>query len=396
MKKKIAMLLALMMVLSLAACGESEAPMTVSTPAPAAEPVEVPAAPAEAPAAPELVDLPAEPDPLTETADAAIEEGDLVIYGSCSEEYLAAACANFEAIYGIKTVYKCLSADEAQKKIAEENGAPSADVWFGGNAVQYADCAAKGLFEPYEADNTVNLSSPSDRDADGMWYGISEKVLGFIVNTDELTRLELEAPQSWEDLRKTEYKGLIALPGFGSTDSGKLLLNTMIRLFGQDEGCKFLAELDKSVAGYAASDAALIESVAGGECVIGVGFLSDGIAQMLDKNAENLSLIIPTDGTCRELAATAILKGAPHPAAAKLWTEFALTSDCVDQAQFCGSYEFPVLTTATQPQAVQDFALDLENVLALDLADVAQNTDAYFLALTDALKAAGADMGRLS
>ena len=32
---------------------------------------------------------------------AAQEEGALVVYGSCEEEYLAAACETFEQLYGI-------------------------------------------------------------------------------------------------------------------------------------------------------------------------------------------------------------------------------------------------------------------------------------------------------
>ena len=62
---------------------------------------------------------------------AAQEEGTLVVYGSCEEDYLAAACENFESLYGIKVQYQRLSTGEVQAKIEEENGNPSADVWFG-------------------------------------------------------------------------------------------------------------------------------------------------------------------------------------------------------------------------------------------------------------------------
>ena len=111
MKKFLALLLALLMALSLCACGGTE---------PAAEeaPAEEPAA--EAPAE----EAPAEDD-LVSLAQA---EGQLVVYGSCEEEYLAAACAKFEELYGIKTQYQRLSTGEVQAKIEEENGNPSADV----------------------------------------------------------------------------------------------------------------------------------------------------------------------------------------------------------------------------------------------------------------------------
>ena len=119
MKKNLALLLALAMVFSLCACGGAK---------------EEPAAPAAeaAPAAPAAEAAPAEADPMAELIAAAKAEGELVVYGSCEEEYLAAACEHFEELYGIKTSYQRLSTGEVQAKIEEENGNPSADVWFGG------------------------------------------------------------------------------------------------------------------------------------------------------------------------------------------------------------------------------------------------------------------------
>ena len=41
-----------------------------------------------------------EADPMAELVAAAQAEGELVVYGSCEEDYLAAACNNFEKMYG--------------------------------------------------------------------------------------------------------------------------------------------------------------------------------------------------------------------------------------------------------------------------------------------------------
>ena len=59
---------------------------------------------------------------------AAKEEGELVVYGSCEESYLIAACKKFQELYGIEVSYQRLSTGEVQMKIAEEKGSPSADV----------------------------------------------------------------------------------------------------------------------------------------------------------------------------------------------------------------------------------------------------------------------------
>ena len=95
MKKLIALLLCLVMALSLVACGSKQD----DTQAPADD---------------------QQGAEETSLVDAAKAEGKLVVYGSCEEEYLAAACENFEKMYGIEVEYQRLSTGEVQAKIEEE------------------------------------------------------------------------------------------------------------------------------------------------------------------------------------------------------------------------------------------------------------------------------------
>ena len=370
MKKYLALLLALVMVLSLCACGNS-AP--AATEAPAAEPAAEPAA-----------------DDLVSLAQA---EGELVVYGSCEEEYLAAACENFEKLYGIKTTYQRLSTGEVQAKIEEENGNPSADVWFGGTTDPYNVVAGEGLLEAYEAENASHLLSDMYRDKDGYWYGIYKGILGFMVNTDELERKNLEAPQDWQDLLKDEYKGLIWLSNYNTAGTAKLVINTMIQKYGHDEGIQYLVDLDKNIQVYTKSGSGPSKNVGTGECVIGIGFLHDGITQIVDNEYGNIALVIPSSGTSFEIGATAMFKGAKHPNAAKLWIEYALSPECVELAAQNGSYQFLVIDNATQPAQAAEFGLDPDNVMDYDFEDAKNNIGTYIEEVMDALSKSGADTG---
>ena len=175
---------------------------------------------------------------------AAKEEGELVVYGSCEEEYLAAVTQHFQELYGIKTTYQRLSTGEVQAKIEEENGNPSADVWFGGTTDPYNVVAAEGFLEAVEPENAAHLTSPMYRHADGYWFGIYKGILGFMVNQEELDRMGLEAPQDWADLLKPEYKDLIWLSNYNTAGTAKLVINTMIQKYGHDEGIQYLVDLD--------------------------------------------------------------------------------------------------------------------------------------------------------
>lgn len=330
----------------------------------------------------------AESDPEMDALIAAAKaEGELIIYGSAEEPYVAAAAKKFEELYGIKTYYTRLSTGEVQAKITEEAGNPSADVWFGGTTDPYNETAAAGLLTAYDAKNAKNLVSDLYRDKDGYWYGIYKGILGFMVNTEELTRLGLTAPKGWDDLLKPEYKGLIWMSNPNTAGTAKLIINTMVQMKGHDAAMDYFVQLDKNVAQYTKSGSGPSKKVGVGECVIGIGFLHDGITQIL-MGYDNIALIIPQEGTSFEVGATAIFKGAKHPEAAKLWVEFALSPECVNLAKEYESFQFLVISNAEQPKEATDFGLDPNNVIDYDFEDAKANTSNYVKDYFDALGAA--------
>ena len=318
---------------------------------------------------------------------AAKAEGELIVYGSAEEAYVSAACKHFEELYGIKVNYQRLSTGEVQAKITEENGNPSADVWFGGTSDPYAEAASAGLLLPYEAKNASHLVNQNYRDKDGAWYGIYKGILGFMVNTEELARMNLEVPQDWDDLLKPEYKGLIWLSNPATAGTAKLVINTMVQMKGHDAAMEYFKALDANIAQYTKSGSGPSKKVGIGECVIGIGFLHDGITQILD-GYDNIQLVIPSSGTSFEIGATAIFKGAKHMNAAKLWIEYALSPDCVNLAKDNESYQFLVIDNAEQPKEAAEFGLDPDNVIDYDFADAKANTSKY---VEDFFNAVGSD-----
>ena len=371
MKKILAVLMAVLMVASLAACGgNTSAPATEPAPAPAAANTTAPAAETTA--------------PEQSLIDAAKAEGELVVYGSCEEDYLAAACAHFEELYGIKVQYQRLSTGEVHAKIEEENGNPSADAWFGGTTDPYNVVAAEGLLEAYEAENASHLLGSQYRDPDGYWYGIYKGILGFMVNKDELARMNLK-PRRLAGSAEARVQGPDLRFNYNTACIAKLVINTMIQKYGHDEGIQYLVDLDKNIQVYTKSGSGPSKNVGTGECVIGIGFLHDGITQIVDNGYDNVQLIIPSSGTSFEIGATAIFKGAKHPNAAKLWVEYALSPECVELAAKNGSYQLLVIDNAKQPEQAAEFGLDPENVMDYDFEDAKNNIKTYVEEVMNAL-----------
>ncbi len=353
MKKFLSLLMALMMVLSLAGVAAAETADAID---------------------PELI-------------AAAQAEGELTVYASCEEAYMNAACDRFQELYGITVNRQRLSTGEVAAKIEEEKGNPSGDVWFGGTTDPYNESARKGLLMAYEAKNASHLISETYRDKEGYWYGIYKGILGFMVNTEEIERLGLTAPADWDDLIKPEYKDLIWMSNPNTAGTAKLIINTMVQMKGHDAAMEYFKALDGNVAQYTKSGSGPSKMVGPGECVIGVGFLHDGITQIL-AGYDNIALVVPKSGTSYEVGATAIFNGAKHPNAAKLWIEYALSPECVNLAKDNESFQFLVLDNAEQPKEATEFGLDMNNTIAYDFEDAKANTSKY---VEDFFAAVGTD-----
>ena len=316
---------------------------------------------------------------------AAKEEGKLIVYGSCEEEYLNAVCANFKSLYGIDVQAQRLSTGEVAAKIEEENGHPSADVWFGGTTDPYNVTSSKGLLEQYEPKNASHLISDKFKSTNKDWYGIYKGILGILYDKEELGRLKLDVPQDYKDLIDPKYKGLIWSSNYNTAGTAKLIINTVIQKYGHDQGIQYLVDLDKNIAQYTKSGSGPSKAIGAGECTIGIGMLHDGIYQIVDQEHENVGLQIPSSGASYEVGATAIFKGAAHPNAAKLWIEYALSPACVDLAQKNGSYQFLVLDNAKQPEIATEYGLDPNNVMDYNFEDAKKNTEQYVKDVMQAL-----------
>ena len=320
-----------------------------------------------------------------ELVKAAKEEGKLIVYGSCEEEYLNAVCANFKSLYGIDVQAQRLSTGEVAAKIEEENGHPSADVWFGGTTDPYNVTSSKGLLEQYEPKNASHLISDKFKSTNNDWYGIYKGILGILYDKEELQRLKLDVPQDYKDLIDPKYKGLIWSSNYNTAGTAKLIINTVIQKYGHDQGIQYLVDLDKNIAQYTKSGSGPSKAIGAGECTIGIGMLHDGIYQIVDQEHENVGLQIPSSGASYEVGATAIFKGAAHPNAAKLWIEYALSPACVDLAQKNGSYQFLVLDNAKQPEIATEYGLDPNNVMDYNFEDAKKNTEQYVKDVMQAL-----------
>ncbi len=293
MKRIFAAALAALLALSLCACGETE---SIDT-----DP-----------------DYPVAFSELAELIDAAREEGRLTVCVPEEEPYLTAACTQFEELFGIHVTMRTANASRLP------NGA---DVWYGGSDESCFALSEGGELLAYTPAAAAGLTSADYDCGDYCVTGID--ALGIMVNSDVLDRMGISAPRTWDDLLQPVYQGLVWLPAY-NTAEGRLFVRAIMEHYG-DEAADYLAALDSSVQFYTTEKATAAACLDSGECVIGVGWLSSGWDAVCESGSEVIDLFAPSlNGVPAQMQTTAILADAPHPNAAKLWQEFALSQQCME------------------------------------------------------------------
>lgn len=295
MKKLLAILLALTMLLSLVACASKPAE-TEEAAQPAAEeqPAEEPAEEAEEPAE----EAPAEEAPAEEAAEEIVyEEGPLIVGswgGSLDPVLEEVILPQFKELTGQEFILD--PSYSSTKMISEGAGNTSVDVAIMGDS-EVADLAAFDLvqdidFSKIEMDEYF-YDIAHDATGKGVFFNWGR--YGICYRTD----LCDTAPTSWKDLWDDTYAGSVAINRMSST-AGKQLLTMAADLNGGDQynidpGFEALGRLaETNLFAIAESTAMMGQMITSGDVKIAAWW--DGRTYQLKDSGVSVDFVTPEEG----------------------------------------------------------------------------------------------------
>ena len=82
---------------------------------------------------------------------------------------------------------------------------------------------------------------------DNLWVTWERYAGAIIVNRDILEKYGLDAPTSYEDLLKDEYKGLVAMPDPKSSGTGYLFFKNWTNTMGEQQAFEYMDKLYKNI-----------------------------------------------------------------------------------------------------------------------------------------------------
>ena len=304
------------------------------------------------------------------------QENVLVLYGSPDRDWVAAVAAKFEKDTGIKVQWIRASSNEMYARIDAEKANPKGDVWFGGTGDPHFDAAEKGLTEPYCSPKLPELREFM-RDPIGgcRTLGLYAGPLGWAVNEGMLKKLGKPLPQTWDDLAKPDYKGLVAVANPNTSGTAYTTLVTILLMKGEEKGWDYLARLHKNVAQYTKSGSAPGQLAGRGEVGIAIVFLHDSV--MFAEEGFPVKPVAPADGTGYEIGGLSLIKGAPHKENAKKFIDWALTPETQAIAKDFRSFQLQSNMKTPLPPVVLKHGMDFESVKTIkyDFVWAAKNRD---------------------
>jgi iron(III) transport system substrate-binding protein len=254
--------------------------------------------------------------------EAAKKEGKVVWYTSLVLPSAEKVAKLFEAAYpGIKVEVHRTGSQRILQRVMQELGAniKIVDVIHTSDAGHFVMLKDKKLLTQYTPAGIEKFPA-GFKDKDGYYFGLRATVTVIMYNTKSVSATE--APKTWKDLLDPRWKGkeVTAHPGYSGVIATHVL--ALVHLYGWDY-FKQLAQ-NRVMLTQSANDPPGV--VASGERIIAVNG-GEYSAYQLKKKGNPLEIVYPKEGVPLVVSPTAIAAFAPHPNAAKLFTDFTFTRE---------------------------------------------------------------------
>lgn len=154
------------------------------------------------------------------------------------------------------------------------------------------------------------MQGVAPEDNHNLWVTWERQAGAIIVNREILDKYGLEAPATYEDLLKPEYKGLIAMPDPKSSGTGYFFYKNWVNLWGEEGALRYVDALYGNLKQFTESGSGPIKLLKQGEVAIGLALTFQAVSEIND--GQPFEIIYPPEGSPYSLTGTAIIDGHQH------------------------------------------------------------------------------------
>jgi iron(III) transport system substrate-binding protein len=254
------------------------------------------------------------PDPVDLTA--AKREGSVTWYTSTPVATAQKIATMFREQTGIRVELFRSGGSAVVRRFLQEIDARRvvADVLTVSDPAAAGAMIKRDLFVPFRP---KNFDKVRDEVKDPRGHHVAQRVnvVGMVARTDK----ELAPPKNWTDLTEARYKGQMVMADPSYTAIQLMIVGTLSRKYGWEFYQKLRANEIMIVQGHQQ----VAEALTRGERLVAAEG-ADQYAWVDRKAGHKVQTIFPADGAFAIPAPTAVIKGSPHPNAARALAEFMI------------------------------------------------------------------------
>ncbi|QJD81757.1 putative 2-aminoethylphosphonate ABC transporter substrate-binding protein [Cohnella herbarum] len=301
------------------------------------------------------------------------ESKELTVYTALEDDIIQAYLVSFKEKYpDVKLNFVRDSTGIITAKLLAEKDNPQADLVWGLAATSLLVLDQNGMLEGYSPEG-VDRVLPEFKDSNEptRWVGIDAWETAFVVNKPEMEKLGLAIPQSYEDLIKPEYKGLITMPNPSSSGTGFLTVSGVLQLMGQEKGWEYLDKLNENIAMYVHSGSKPAKLSGTGEYPIGISFGYRGIQEA--QKGSPVETVFPTEGSGWDLEANALIKKGTIKKAAQQFLDWAIGEEVMKEY----NKNYAILSVKSDSTVIPEgYSKDpMDQLIPIDLSEAAKNRE---------------------
>ena len=306
---------------------------------------------------------------------------EVVVYTALDQIYSEPILNAFQARSGITT--RVVYDSEASKtvglvnRIVAERDRPRCDVFWNNEIIRTIQLQHEGLLEPYISPNAADIPV-AFKDAEGNWTGFAARARVLAWNTARVN----DPPRTIRALTEAQWRGRfgIAYPLFGTTATHFAVLQGK---WGEAAAQDFFKGLQANEVKVLDGNMAAARAVADGELDFCLTDTDDAnLLRGEGKPIDFLPLDHDGEGALLIPNTVSLIKGAPHPEAARQLIDYLLLPEVEAQLAASPSGQIPLHPGVPVPPSVEALAkgpfFDPEFAVA---ADVLQPSAEYLKGL---------------
>ena len=280
------------------------------------------------------------------------KDGQVVIYTSMEENRNKALKEQLAERFPDKDIIvQYLSTGNSAAKIKNEGTNVEADIVLDLETAHMANLE-ENFADLSSFDTSIYLDGVNKSNRYLTW---TKYTMALIIDKNYFDKHNLSVPKTYDDLLKSEYKNLIAIPDPKTSGTGYAFYLNVVNIMGEDKAIEYLKKLKNNLREFTTSGSGPTNLLKQGEIAIAMGMTSQGVEAI--NEGYNFKIVSLKTGAPYNTTSFGIIKGRENKENVREVFEWLMN----DFGKYDKEYFLPVKILKNQEVKVKNYPTNLKD-----------------------------------